>query len=66
MVQVEIDQDICIGDQLCPATAPEVFEMRDDGKAHVIDGMADVPDEHLDMVREAVEGCPVDAITLHE
>ena len=66
MATVEVDQDLCIADQVCASMHPDIFEMRDDGKAHVVDGMEDVPDEHLDMVREAADGCPVDAITVHE
>ncbi|NFF31098.1 ferredoxin, partial [Clostridium botulinum] len=29
------DQDTCIGCGLCPSICPEVFDMGDDGKAHV-------------------------------
>ncbi|MCQ2443241.1 MAG: ferredoxin [Oscillospiraceae bacterium] len=50
----------CIGCGLCAATCPAVFEIGDNGLAHVT--MEDVPDELQDMANEALEGCPVDAI----
>ena len=31
-----VDQDTCIGCGLCPSICEEVFELQDDGKAHVI------------------------------
>ncbi|MFB6069557.1 MAG: ferredoxin [Halanaeroarchaeum sp.] len=66
MATVEIDQDTCISDQVCAATAPDVFEMGDDGKAYVRDGMTDVDGGDPDMAREAEMACPVDAITIAE
>lgn len=66
MATVEIDQDSCISDQVCAATAPDVFEMGDDGKAYVRDGMTEVDAGDLDMAREAAMACPVEAITVDE
>lgn len=66
MVNVEVDQDTCISDQVCAATAPDIFEMGDDGKAYVRDGMTDVDGADLDMAREGAQACPVDAITIAE
>lgn len=66
MASVEIDQDVCISDQVCAATAPDIFEMGDDGKAYVRDGMTDVEGADLDMAREGSQACPIDAITIAE
>jgi len=66
MVHVEVDQDTCISDQVCAATSPDIFEMGDDGKAYVVEGMTDVEGADLDMAREAAMACPVDAITIDE
>ena len=55
-----VDQDLCIGCGLCNATCPEVFEMNADGKAEAI---ADTTDENRDAVQEAIDGCPVSAIS---
>ncbi|MFW5918752.1 MAG: ferredoxin [Halanaeroarchaeum sp.] len=66
MAHVEVDQDTCISDQVCAATSPDVFEMGDDGKAYVVDGMSEVEGADLDMAREAAAACPVDAITIDD
>tara|TARA_Y100000310_G_C20499700_1_gene723346 strand:- start:796 stop:966 length:171 start_codon:yes stop_codon:yes gene_type:complete len=55
---VKINKETCIGCGTCEAVCPEVFEMRD-GKAYVKSG-ADVKKP---CVKEAIEGCPVDAIS---
>ena len=57
-----VDQDLCIGCGLCTSICPEVFEMNDDGKAVVIAG-ADFAAVEATLT-EAVESCPVAAITL--
>lgn len=59
-MQVTVDQDTCIGSGNCQATCPEVFEVRD-GKSHVKVGT--VPEDLESKVREAVDGCPVQAIS---
>ncbi|UWG46825.1 Ferredoxin [Halanaeroarchaeum sp. HSR-CO] len=66
MAHVEVDQDTCISDQVCAATAPDVFEMGADGKAYVVDGMEEVEGADLEMAREAAAACPVDAISIDE
>jgi len=55
---VSIDKGICIGCGACVSTCEKVFEMKDDGKAHVKKGA----DTKLPCVKEAISGCPVDAI----
>lgn len=67
MVKIEIDQDLCIGDEICASTEPEIYEMRDDGFAYVVEGMEEVDDEALiEAARDAEAACPVDAITVSE
>ena len=57
-----VDPDLCTGCALCTETCPEVFEMGDDGIAHVIN---DSPgDELATKVQEAADGCPVTAISI--
>lgn len=56
----KVDQKTCIGCGACVAVCPEVFELRDDGKAHVKNPKAcDTCD-----CKAAADGCPVQAITL--
>lgn len=55
-----VDQEACIGCGICPSVCPEVFEMGDDGKSHVIlDDISGLEDS----VEEAIENCPVSAIS---
>ena len=56
-----VDTDLCIGCALCADTCPEVFAMMDDGYSHPI--VDPIPHEEYDCVQEAVEICPVAAIT---
>lgn len=56
-----VDKDVCIGCGACTGVCPEVFDIEDDGLAVAIEG--DVAPELEDAVNEAVETCPVDAIS---
>ncbi len=61
-MKVSVDHDLCIGDGLCESMVPDVFEMRDDGLAYVID---ENPSDDLEEdIEEAVEACPTEAITV--
>lgn len=51
----------CIGCGACTAVCPDVFELNDEGLAENIIG--DVPAELADSAKEAMESCPVEAIT---
>lgn len=59
-----VDQETCIGCGLCPSVCPEVFDMGDDGKAHVI--VDEVPGGAEGGAVESQEACPVDAIKVEE
>lgn len=56
-----VDENLCIGCELCADTCPEVFRMMEDGLSHVI--VDPVPHEQYDCVQEAAEICPVAAIS---
>lgn len=59
-----VNHDECIGDGICAELCPEVFELRDDGLAYVIN---ENPDESLyDKINEAIEECPALAISMEE
>ena len=59
---VSVDKDKCIGCGFCASMCPDVFEMKDDGKAHVKNpkgcesGSCDC--------KSVAENCPVKAITV--
>lgn len=57
--KVEVDKDLCIGSANCVATAPDIFDLGDDGKAYVKKG-ADM--KQVEKILDAVRGCPVHAI----
>lgn len=57
-----VDLETCIGCGMCTDACPEVFRMMDDGLAHPI--VDPVPHEEYDCVREAVDLCPVEAISI--
>jgi ferredoxin len=48
---------------VCEAMAPENFQFNDANEMTVV-GDGTVSDEQLDQVREAVAGCPNEALTL--
>lgn len=58
--KIEIDRELCIGDQACCAEAPNTLEMDDENIAIVTDPDGDSPDEIL----ASAKICPVDAIKL--
>ncbi len=77
-MRVWIDQDLCTGDGLCAEICPRVFTLLDDGLAYVTvdgrvlndpggsDGVADVPADAEDAVREAASECPGECIYIEE
>ena len=60
-MKVKIDRDLCTGCGLCPDTCPEVFQM-DGDKAKVIVDV--VPVQFEEACKEAVDSCPVEAISI--
>ena len=61
-MRAEVDRDLCIGSAMCVATAPDVFELDDEGLSRVVDQEAG--DE--ESLRQAAEGCPVQAVLLFD
>lgn len=58
-----VDRDLCIGCGACEDVCPDVFRLEDDGISHVI--RDDPSPELYECVRDAADGCPVDAISIH-
>lgn len=63
-MKAKVDQDTCIGCGLCESICDEVFQLQDDGKAHVI--VDEVPSGLEDASKDAESSCPVDAIECEE
>jgi ferredoxin len=60
-MRVRIDQEYCTGDGLCQDLCAGMFEMQDDGLAHVKQAGA-VPTELEDAVLEAPAQCAGECI----
>jgi ferredoxin len=63
MLKPEIDYDLCQSHGVCAATAPEIFEVRDDG-TYII--MEEVPESLREKLQKCVELCPEQAISFKE
>jgi cytochrome P450/ferredoxin len=58
---ITIDRDACIGSAMCVASAPDAFDLDDDGVAVPGPGLGDVP---LETARQIVAQCPSGALSL--
>ncbi|PJC02147.1 MAG: ferredoxin [Candidatus Komeilibacteria bacterium CG_4_9_14_0_8_um_filter_36_9] len=63
MSKPAVDQNKCTGCGTCIALCSEVFEFNDEGKSHVIDEKGC---GHGCDCQQAVDSCPVGAISLSE
>ena len=63
-MKAQVDQDTCIGCGACTETCPAVFEMGDDDVSKV--KVEVVPAGAENDCRQAVDGCPVEAISIEE
>ena len=62
MIKVVVDLDVCQNHGQCVFSAPQVFELDDDGT--LVQLQAEVGDDLRDAVEEAADVCPVQAITI--
>lgn len=60
-MKVQVNHDLCEGHAKCQATAPEVFEFRDDDLSYVI--VDEVSEELKPKVERAIRLCPRQAIS---
>lgn len=61
MKKVKVDKNKCLGCGTCVAICPEVFELGEDGKARV---KLETGEQRLEAsIKEAIESCPVKAIS---
>jgi ferredoxin len=80
--RIVYDRKACIGAAACAAVAPEFWEMKEDGTAHLIGGetdengneiliitksqMTDHMKNALELNKEAAEVCPVQVIHIYD
>jgi ferredoxin len=60
--RIVVDRERCIGSGNCSFYAPNTFDLDDELKSVVVDPAGDDPAD----VRAAIEGCPVDAISIRD
>ena len=61
-LEIRVDHGLCVGNAMCLATAPGVFEHNEKRQSEVVDPAGD-PEEK---VLEAAANCPVSAITVED
>jgi ferredoxin len=59
MAKITVDESLCTGCGVCAANCPDVFEVGDDGIAHVIAQACGNCD-----LKEIADQCPVSAISV--
>lgn len=62
-MKLYLDQDVCTGCELCTQIAPDTFQMSEDG---LVAEIISQPDEITDDIQEAIDSCPVEAISFEE
>ncbi|MGV0790182.1 ferredoxin [Mycolicibacterium sp. XJ1819] len=60
-MKITVDRTKCSAIGLCEMTAPDVFQVDDDGKLHIADISA-----MTDAVRDAVDSCPTAALSIEQ
>jgi ferredoxin len=63
-MKVFVDPDTCLGCGICEGIAPDVFSLGAEPYAVVL--LDPVPEEYWDDVRESVEQCPEESISIIE
>lgn len=59
-MKIYVDQELCIGCGACVDVAPDLFDYND---ADLVDAIVDeVSADQEDLVQEAIDSCPTDAI----
>jgi ferredoxin len=62
LITVRVDRDVCQDHGQCVFAAPQVFELDEEGKLVVL--QEEVDESLRDVVEEAADVCPVQAITI--
>jgi ferredoxin len=63
-VRVIADENACEGHGLCEATAPDVFEVNDEGMVRV--RVDPIPDSLVQRAKSGVRACPVAALAVED
>jgi len=63
-MKVKVDQDKCIGCRACVATAPELFDIDEEGLSYALHEK--VEDDAIEQAKLAADVCPTGAIEVEE
>lgn len=63
-MKVIVDPDTCLGCGICEGDCPEVFRLGDEPYALVL--LDPVPEQYWDAVKQSVDDCPEQAISIKE
>ena len=61
-MRAEVDHTKCAGIGMCELTAPGIFEVGDDGQAHVV--TEEIADSDRSLAEEAISVCPASALSM--
>ena len=64
LMKVVVDFEKCTSNAVCQATAPEVFEVREDNFLYILD--ENPPESLRAKLEAAARGCPTRAISISE
>ncbi len=63
-MRITVDAHLCSGQGRCYSLAPELLSPDDEGFVTIRGQTIEVPAEHEDAARTAMNACPEDAITI--
>jgi ferredoxin len=63
-MKVTVDHDLCEANGVCAGLAPEVFDLDDEDRLHIL--LPEVPPRLAELARRAVGSCPKTALRLKE
>ncbi len=63
-MKVVVDRQVCEGNGRCAEVAPQIFQVRDDDKAHVL--LENPPENLKEKLKLAARLCPRQAISIVE
>lgn len=61
-IVVRVDQTVCMGNQLCLGEAPGIFELDDEGHAHLV--RLTFTESDIPSLESAAALCPTEAINV--
>ncbi|MCW5253549.1 MULTISPECIES: ferredoxin [unclassified Streptomyces] len=64
-MKVTVDRDLCDGNGVCMGIAPEIYDIDDDLRLHIVEDIPADPEIRA-RVRQSVTSCPILALTLSE